>query len=286
MSEQAFPVPLSQQREELSAALAHIRQSTQRDYPFALIGGSGLDLASLIEEEDARLPLVGIPHLAPATVAGHRGELILGTCQGKPLALQLGRLHYYEGHSLYRVTFPVRLLSALGARVLVVTTASGGIHRDMAPGDVMLHSDFINLLGDDPLRGVEVEPGRPRFLDLSAPYDLELTDLLEEALLGAGLVVHRGTFAARPGPCYETRAEIEMLRSLGVGAVSMSTVPEVVVGNHLGMRVVGLSIITNRAGVGKLSHEEVLRVSQQASERLCQALQSFLARAEAGGEGG
>ena len=205
----------------------------------------GTGLGGLVGEIDAQvvLPHDEIPHFPLSTVEGHPGRLILGQLDGTPVLALQGRFHRYEGYSLQEVTFPIRVLRMLGAEVLVVSGVSGVVNPEWRAGELVLLDDHINLLGDSPLVGDNLDELGPRFPDMSEPYDRGLQLMAEEAALEAGIRLNRGVYVALPGPSPETRAEYRMLRGMGADVVGMSTVPEVIVARHMGMRVLGLSII-------------------------------------------
>jgi len=207
----------------------------------------GTGLGGLAEEiaVEATVPYEAIPGFPLSTVESHAGRLLLGRLGGKPVVAMQGRFHRYEGYSLAQVTFPVRVLHALGASTLIVSNACGGMHPLWAAGDLVLLADHINLLGDNPLVGGNDDRLGPRFPDMSAPYSPELRTLAREAARELGITLREGTYVAVPGPNLETRAEYRMLRAIGADVVGMSTVPEVIVANHEGMHVLGISIITD-----------------------------------------
>lgn len=234
-----------------------------------LVLGSGLGgFADALE--DARVvPYSSIPGMPVSEVAGHAGNLCLGTLGGVPVACLQGRVHLYEGHPVRRVVFGVRLLAKLGCQVVLLTNAAGGVHSALRPGDLMVLTDHINLLGQNPLVGPAGDEG-PRFLDQTRAYDQELHDLAHRAGEESGVGLASGVYAALLGPTYETPAEVRMLRVLGADAVGMSTVPEVIALRHLGVRVGAISCITNlAAGLSPepLSHEEVGAVAERSRER-------------------
>jgi purine-nucleoside phosphorylase len=207
----------------------------------------GTGLGGLAEEiaVEVTVPYEAIPGFPLSTVESHAGRLLLGRLGGKPVVAMQGRFHRYEGYSLAQVTFPVRVLHALGASTLIVSNACGGMHPLWAAGDLVLLADHINLLGDNPLVGGNDDRLGPRFPDMSAPYSPELRALAREAARELGITLREGTYVAVAGPNLETRAEYRMLRTIGADVVGMSTVPEVIVANHEGMRVLGISIITD-----------------------------------------
>jgi purine-nucleoside phosphorylase len=229
---------------EAAADVVRARFSTAPEV--AIVLGTGLGgLAGEIEVA-ASVDYADIPGFPLSTVESHAGRLLCGTLGGKTVVAMQGRFHRYEGYTLQQATFPVRVLRALGARTLVVSNACGGMREDWAPGELMLISDHINLLGDNPLIGENDDRLGARFPDMSAPYDAELRDLARAVAREQGIVLREGVYVAVPGPNLETRAEYRMLRALGADVVGMSTVPEVIVAVQGGMRVLGLSIITDQ----------------------------------------
>jgi purine-nucleoside phosphorylase len=232
-------------REAVSAAADAIRARFDRAPAAAIVLGTGLGgLAAEIAVETS-IPYADLPGFAASTVDSHAGRLLCGTLGGKTVVAMQGRFHRYEGYSLREVTFPVRVLHALGAGTLIVSNAAGGMNPLWGPGDVMLIADHINLLGDNPLIGRNDDRLGVRFPDMSAPYDLEYRALARAVAASAGIELREGVYVAVTGPALETRAEYRMLRSLGADVVGMSTVPEVIVAVHAGMRVLGLSVITD-----------------------------------------
>jgi purine-nucleoside phosphorylase len=217
-------------------------------------------------------------------VGGHKGDLVLGASGGVPLAVLSGRVHHYEGYTLAQVAFPVRVLSRMGVKTLIVTNAAGGVNASYEPGDVMVIEDHINMMGANAAAGPNEETLGPRFFDMSDAYDLGLRGIAERACHAAGVTVRAGVYAAFSGPSYETPAEIRMVRALGADAVGMSTVPEVTVARHMGMRVLGLSYITNMAAGmerQKLDHGDVLEAGERARTALLDVLRRIVREAEA-----
>jgi purine-nucleoside phosphorylase len=232
--------------EQTKAAVEVVRRSSTLEPEVGIILGTGL--GGLAEEIDveAAVAYEQIPGFPLSTVESHAGRLLLGRLGKRPVVAMQGRFHRYEGYSLGAVTFPVRVMHALGAGTLIVSNACGGMHPLWAPGDLVLLSDHINLLGDNPLIGPNDERLGPRFPDMSAPYDPVLRALTREVARELGITLREGVYVAVPGPNLETRAEYRMLRNLGADVVGMSTVPEVIVAAHAGMRTIGLSIITDQ----------------------------------------
>ena len=251
-------------------AAAEIRHRIGSSTPGAgIVLGSGLGgLASRIEGAVA-IPFADVPGFPSATVVGHAGKLIGGTLAGRPVVALAGRFHMYEGHDAALAGFPVRVFHALGVRSLFVSNAAGGIRRTFRAGDLMLIRDHLNLMFRNPLIG-EVEPGDERFPDMSAPYDEAFARQLRGHATALGIPLQEGVYGGLLGPTYETPAEVRMLATLGADAVGMSTVPEVIVARALGMRVAGISCITNLAsGISPhpLSHAEVIETTTLVAER-------------------
>ena len=221
------------------------------------------------------VPYTRIPNFPPARVEGHAGELLFATLKGVRVAVLSGRIHYYEGHDLDTVTLPTRVLALLGVRALLVTNAAGGIRADLQPGDLMAVEDHINLMGANPLRGPKDPRLGPRFPDMTEAYAGAVRVALHEAAKSENIDLKDGVYAALGGPSYETPAEIKMLASVGADAVGMSTVPEVIVANQMGLAVGAISCIANRAaGLSgtRLSHADVTHVAEGAAERFCRLL--------------
>jgi purine-nucleoside phosphorylase len=250
--------------DRVQTAASVVRQSTSVRPDIGIILGTGLGgLADDISVE-ASIPYDQIPGFPLSTVESHTGRLLVGRLGKRAVVAMQGRFHRYEGYSLAEVTFPVRVMHALGARVLVVSNACGGMNPLWNPGDLVLLSDHINLLGDNPLIGFNDERLGPRFPDMSAPYDPDLRTLASAVALELGMVLREGVYAAVPGPNLETRAEYRMLRTLGADVVGMSTVPEVIVAAHAGMRTVGISIITDRCLPDALEPADIGKIIETA----------------------
>ncbi len=250
-------------RVERAAGVVHQRTSLKPDV--GIILGTGLGgLASEIEV-DTSIPYQEIPGFPLSTVETHAGRLLVGHMGKRPVIAMQGRFHRYEGYDLRDVTFPIRVLSAVGVKTLVVSNACGGMNPLWSPGDLVLLSDHVNLLGDNPLVGANDDRLGPRFPDMSAPYDTELRALARTTALELGIVLREGVYVAVPGPSLETRAEYRMLRTLGADVVGMSTVPEVIVAVHAGMRVLGISIITDQCLPDALEPAEIGRIIATAA---------------------
>ncbi len=243
--------------------------------------GSGLgELADSVAEPTA-IAYADIPHFKSASVAGHAGRLVLGKIGPTTVAILQGRLHYYEGHDIGDVVFPVRVLAKLGIQSLLLTNAAGGINRAFQPGDLMIIRDHINLTGLNPLRGANDERLGPRFPDMSAAYDPAFQEIIASALADIGLPARRGVYAGLIGPSYETPAEIRMLAALGADAVGMSTVSEAICARHMGLRVAGISCITNLAAglsAQPLSHREVTETGERVKNDFVRLLSRVIPR--------
>jgi purine-nucleoside phosphorylase len=250
--------------DEVQAAAAVVRGRSALVPEVGIILGTGLGGLAREIAVEAEVPYERITGFPLSTVETHAGKLLLGRLAGRPVVAMQGRFHRYEGYDLRQVTFPVRVLHALGARTLVVSNACGGMHPLWGPGDLVLLSDHINLLGDNPLVGPNDERLGPRFPDMSAPYDPELRALARALALELGIVLREGVYVAVAGPNLETRAEYRMLRALGADVVGMSTVPEVIVAGHEGMRTVGISIITDQCLPDALEPADIGKIIETA----------------------
>jgi inosine/guanosine/xanthosine phosphorylase family protein len=246
--------------------------------------GSGLNAVADALSDATILPYADIPGFPQPSVAGHTGRLLIGNFRGQPVLCLQGRVHYYEGQGFEPAVIMVRVLKALGTEILTLTNAAGSLVEDMSPGSLMVISDHINFSGDNPLIGLNDDAVGVRFPDLSNAYDPALRSLLHEAARETGTRLHEGVYLMASGPSFETPAEIRAFRMLGADAVGMSTVPECIVANHCGLRVAGISTITNlAAGMSDvpLTHEETMREGAMATERLIDILAGFLQRANA-----
>src|SRR5437867_2149871 len=262
-------------------AARFIRSRSKADVSIAIVLGSGLGGFADELTQATPIPYTEIPGFARATVEGHAGRLVIGNAGDVPVAAMQGRFHFYEGYSLEEVTFPIRVLKLLGVQTLVLTNAAGTLNIEFTPGSLMVISDHLNLLGDNPLRGENDERFGPRFPDLTNTYGRELQDIVVNEANAMGLEVRRGIYAALAGPSYETPAEIHMVRTLGADAVGMSTVPEAIVARHMNMQVVGISCITNlAAGVSDrpVDHSQVISTGERVREQFTELLRRVIAR--------
>jgi len=258
-----------------------IRARSTEEARIAIVLGSGLGGFAEEFKDSVSLPYQDIPGFVSSTAQGHAGSLVIGKVEGVPVLAMQGRVHYYEGYSLEEVTFPIRTFKLLGVNTLILTNAAGGIDVQLSQGALMVISDHLNLMGVNPLRGPNDERFGPRFPDLSEVYSRELQELVIKESRALGITIRRGIYAALAGPSYETPAEIHMLRAFGADAVGMSTVPEAIVARHMGMRVLGISCITNMAaGISEnpINHEEVMETGQRVRETFTQLLRRVIAR--------
>ena len=266
-------------KERVEAAAAVVRQRFARVPDAAIILGTGLGALAGDIELEAELEYSALPNFPRPTVESHAGRLLCGSLGRRTVIAMQGRFHRYEGYSLQQVTFPVRVLHALGARTLLVSNACGGMHPLWSPGDLMLIADHINMLGDNPLVGANDDRLGPRFPDMSAPYDPALRAIAREVAARAGITLREGVYVAVPGPNLETRAEYRMLRAMGADAVGMSTVPEVIVAVHAGMRVLGVSIITDQClpdALEPATLDRIVAVATSAEPNLTTLLRGVL----------
>lgn len=260
--------------EKARSAADFLNDALPRPPRIGMVLGSGLGALSAEIQAPTAVPYGDIPHFPVSGVPGHSGTLVGGDLCGLPVAALSGRCHLYEGHSAEVVTFPMRVLAALGAEVVIITAAVGGLNPDYVPGDIVALRDHINLMGTNPLTG------GPNFLDLTTLYNPELRKTALAVATDQGIRLGQGVYAAMPGPCYETPAEIRALRALGADVVGMSTVPEAIMAHSLGMHVLGLTMVTNMAaGItgAPLSHEEVMTASDEGAQRFQTLVRGILA---------
>jgi len=247
-------------RKRIDEAAEAIRKTCPIEPRIAIILGTGLGTLADRIDVTQRISYESVPHFAKSTVATHAGELVLGNLAGKRVIAMSGRFHCYEGYSLQQVTFPVRVAKALGARALIVSCAAGGLNPQFSPGDLMVITDHINLMGDNPLIGPNDDALGPRYPDMSEPYTRELIALAESVALSKGIRLQRGVYLACPGPCLETAAEYRFMRIIGADAVGMSTVPEVIVAVHAGLQVLGFSAITDACLPDALAPADIQKI--------------------------
>lgn len=263
----------------LQETTTFMKEAGVKEIDFGLILGSGLgELADEIEDAVV-LSYDEIPHFPVSTVVGHAGKLVYGTLSGKKVLAMQGRFHFYEGHSMQTVTYPVRVMATMKAHSLIVTNACGGVNETFAPGDLMLITDQLNFMGTNPLIGENVEEMGPRFPDMSQAFDADYRETAKAVAQKSGLQLKEGVYMGFSGPTYETPAEIRFARTIGADAVGMSTVPEVIAAVHSGLRVLGISCITNlAAGMQKeLNHEEVVETTQRVKQEFKSLVKETLA---------
>ncbi len=268
-------------RSHIDEALRFLRTRTAMQPGIGIILGTGL--GGLVKEivPDTVIDYAEIPHFPLSTVESHHGKLIFGTLGNKKVVAMQGRFHFYEGYTMQQVTFPVRVMKFLGVHTLLISNAAGGMNPQFSRGSIMIITDHINLLGDNPLIGPNDDSLGPRFPDMSEPYSRDLICLAEEVALEKKIRTERGVFVAVPGPNLETRAEYRFLRFIGADAVGMSTVPENIVANHMGLRVLGISIITDECFPDALQPakvEEIIAVANAAEPKLTAIMKGVVER--------
>ena len=271
-------------RSHFEVAAAVIQERIHLQPKVGLILGSGLNPLADAVEDGVTIPYGEIPHFPVATVKGHVGRLIVGRLEGQAMVVMQGRAHYYEGYAMAEITFPVRVMQVLGIEILIVTNAAGGLNSEFRPGDVMLITDHISLVGMcglNPLRGPNLDEFGPRFPDMSQAYDVGLRALVRQVAVGANVLLREGVYICLAGPSFETPTDLRFLRLIGADAVGMSTVPEVIVAQHGGTRVLGFSGISNvplveGAPPAETTHEEVLEAGQMLVPRLTTIIRGVL----------
>ena len=266
---------------KINETLEVIKKITTEEYPFGIILGTGLggltkdiDIQHEIEYED-------LPHFPLSTVESHHGKLIFGKIGDKNVVAMQGRFHFYEGYSMKQITYPVRVMKFLGVKTLLVSNACGGMNPIYKRGDIMLMVDHINLLGDNPLIGMNEDELGPRFPDMSEPYDLELIKVAEEVALENKIKVQKGVYVAVPGPNLETKAEYRFLRTIGADVVGMSTIPENIVANHMDIKVLGISIITDECfpdSLKPVNVEEIISTAMKAEPKMTLIMKEVVKR--------
>ena len=256
-------------------------EKISRQPAIGLILGSGLGVLAEEIESPIKIPYGDIPGFLASTVAGHKGQLVIGELEGKQVVAMQGRFHYYEGYEMDLVTFPVRVMKAIGVKTIIVTNAAGGINKSFEAGDLMLISDHLNLFGTNPLIGPNDDETGVRFPDMSKAYSPELLNLAKKVADDLNIPVKEGVYAGNTGPAYETPAEVRMIRTLGADAVGMSTVPEVIVARHCDMKVLGISCISNMAAGmldQPLSHDEVIETTEKVREDFLKFVKEIVKR--------
>lgn len=269
--------------EQIQEAVQFIRQHWQKEAHAGIILGTGLGTLAQEIAQEAVIPYEEIPYFPRSTTVSHTGQLVCGRLEGLPIVAMEGRFHAYEGYSFQQITFPVRVMRALGANLLIVSNSCGGMNPHYGLGDIVVIEDHINLMNGNPLIGPNDDSLGPRFPDMSEPYDHKLIDRALAIARREDFVAHRGVYVAMTGPNLETRAEYRFLRGIGADVVGMSTVPEVIVAVHAGMRVLGLSVVTDMCLPDALKPavvEEILRVAAEAEPKLRKLVVGIL-RAEA-----
>ncbi|MCX6639646.1 MAG: purine-nucleoside phosphorylase [bacterium] len=268
-------------REQLAETIPYIRKFTDESPKVGIILGTGLGALGHEIRVDHTLDYKDIPHFPLSTVEYHAGKLLFGTLGGKQVVAMQGRFHYYEGYSMKQITYAVRVMKELGVETMLISNACGGMNPVYRAGDLMLMVDHINLLGDNPLIGENDPDLGPRFPDMSRPYSRKLTDLAEQVALAKGIKVHRGVYVAVAGPNLETSAEYRFLRTIGADVVGMSTVPEVIVANHCGIKVLGISVITDECFPDALKPakiEEIIETASIAEPKLTYIMKTVIDR--------
>lgn len=268
--------------ERAAEAARYIAAKSGRLAPrVAVVLGSGLGGVAECAENVVDIPYSEIPYFVTSTVEGHAGMFRIGSCKGVDVALMRGRFHYYEGYSMEDVTLPIRVFAAMGIRSLILTNAAGGVASHLVPGSLMVINDHINMMGDNPLRGPNDDRLGVRFPDMTGAYAPAYIEVAHEVAREMGVVLSEGVYMALLGPSYETPAEIRMMSKLGADAVGMSTVPEVIVARHSGMKVLAISCITNvAAGLAptEIDHSEVMQVGARAGRQLSELIVRVIPR--------
>ncbi len=265
--------------EKINETLEIIKKYSKKEYSIGIILGTGLGgLVNEIEIENV-IEYDKLPHFPLSTVESHSGKLILGSINGKNVVAMQGRFHYYEGYTMQQITYPLRVMKFLGVKTLLVSNACGGMNPIYSRGDIMIMNDHINLLGDNPLIGKNEESLGPRFPDMSEPYDKKLIELAEKIALENNIKVQKGVYVAVPGPNLETKAEYRFLRATGADVVGMSTIPENIVANHMGIKVLGISIITDECfpdSLKPVNVQEIIETAMKAEPKMTKILKEVI----------
>ena len=265
--------------QKITETCSYIKSINQMKPKIGIILGSGLGHFVDHLKIHETFPFHQLPNFIPPTVEGHSGNLILAELNSVPVVVLQGRLHYYEGHNMETVVFPTRVMAALGIETLIVTNSAGGYGDGMKAGDFMIIEDHINMMGTNPLMGPNIKALGPRFPDMTTAYDPKLIELSEKIFRSQKVFFHKGVYIGVTGPTYETPAEIKMFKSMGGKAVGMSTVPEVIAANHMGLRVAAISCITNLAAgitANKLTHDEVTETAKKVEITFCSFLKELI----------
>lgn len=266
--------------QEIQQSAQYMKEKVKELPEIGLILGSGLGVLADEIEHAVKIPYEEIPNFPVSTVEGHAGQLVFGTLKGANVVAMQGRFHFYEGYDMKKVTFPVRVLKEMGVKTIIVTNAAGGVNESFEPGDLMIITDHINNMGTSPLIGTNDSSLGARFPDMSQAYSRELRQLAKNAASELGINVQEGVYVGNTGPAYETPAEVRLARVLGGDAVGMSTVPEVIVANHAGMKVLGISCISNMAaGIldQPLSHDEVMETTEMVKANFLNLVKKIVA---------
>ncbi|MBE9524798.1 MAG: purine-nucleoside phosphorylase [Chloroflexi bacterium] len=267
---------------EIDQTANEVRARIARQPRIGMILGSGLGSLADTVKDPVKIPYKELPNWPVSTVLGHQGQLVVGQLEKQDVLVMQGRAHYYEGYGMDKVTLPIRVMQRLGVEIMIVTNAAGAVHPDFEPGDLMMINDHINLIGmagPNPLRGPNLDEFGMRFPDMSRPYDLQLSAVAREVAASQGIVLHEGVYICLAGPSFETPADLRFLRAIGVDAVGMSTVPEVTVARHGGLRVLGISGISNKANLDGntiTTHEEVLEAGEIMVPKLIEVIRGIL----------
>ena len=262
---------MSELLKKIDETLKAIKEKTTENYEIGIVLGTGL--GGLVKEIkiEHEINYSKLPHFPLSTVESHEGKLIFGKINGKNVVAMQGRFHYYEGYTMQQITYPIRVMKFLGVKTLLVSNACGGMNPIYQRGDIMVMVDHINLLGDNPLIGKNEDELGPRFPDMSEPYNLELIELAEKVALENGIKLQKGVYVAVTGPNLETKAEYRFLRATGADVVGMSTIPENIVANHMGMKVLGLSIITDECfpdSLKPVNVQEIIAIAMEAEPKM------------------
>ncbi|MTI70215.1 MAG: purine-nucleoside phosphorylase [Firmicutes bacterium] len=265
--------------ERINDSSNYIKKKIDIEPKIGLILGSGLGTLANEVKNPTSINYEDIPNFPVSTVEGHEGKLVIGELEGKKVIAMQGRFHYYEGYSMEDITFPVRVMKKLGVELILVTNACGGMNKELYPGALMIIEDHINFTGDNPLIGSNFEELGPRFPDMSRAYDKEMIELAENVSEKLEIKTEKGVYAAISGPNYLSRAELKMLRKVGGDTVGMSTVPEVIVANHSGLKVLGISCVTDMAiaeEIESISHEQVVEVANKTRPKFIKLVKGII----------